>query len=49
MSKDFGKRETKKPKKDNKQRIGTSIVGSAPVEVEVIKTKGKRDKGESED
>ncbi len=40
---DIGKRETKKPKKDAKKKMGTMIPLDQPVTVEVIK-RGKKAK-----
>ena len=47
---DYGKRENKKPKKDARKMTAPSIdIIAPPVEVEVIKTKGKKIKeGEEE-
>lgn len=43
-SRDFKRRETKKPKKDTKKLIQATVLPPTPVEVEVIK-KGKKRKG----
>lgn len=40
--KDYGGRETRKPKKNAKKQVVSDIL-SQPVTVEVIKTKGKKE------
>ena len=45
---DYGKREAKKPKKDPK-KSGLPVMGgpaAVPAEVEVVRTKGKKAKGD---
>ena len=44
-TRDFRHHETKKPKKGAKKSVATDVF-SAPVTVEVIKAKGKKDKSE---
>lgn len=40
--KDYGGRQTKKPKKDSKKQVVSEIL-TQPVTVQVIKTKGKKE------
>ncbi len=47
-TRDFRHHETKKPKKGAKKPLASEVL-SAPVNVEVIKAKGKRDKGAEEE
>ena len=49
MSKDFRKRETKKPKKEAKQQLSVPTIVQSAAMVEVIKTKGKKEKSAAEE
>ncbi len=47
-SRDIRRREAKKPKKDTKKPVQMDVIQSAPTEVEVIRTKGKKPREEED-
>lgn len=48
-TKDYRRRETKKPKKELKQLTSMPTIVTPAAMVEVIKTKGKKEKGAAEE